>query len=74
MTLHYDTVTREMRSIAKVIFDTFDVDYYLAGGTALALQIGHRKSVDLDYFIAKEIDVKKLEQQIFTTFHANAVE
>jgi len=24
--------------------------YYLAGGTALALQIGHRKSIDLDFF------------------------
>ncbi len=25
--------------------------WYLAGGTALALQVGHRKSVDLDFFI-----------------------
>jgi predicted nucleotidyltransferase component of viral defense system len=25
-------------------------DWYLAGGTALALQAGHRKSVDLDFF------------------------
>ncbi|RIK80268.1 hypothetical protein DCC62_04210 [candidate division KSB1 bacterium] len=24
--------------------------FYLAGGTALALQIGHRYSVDLDFF------------------------
>lgn len=28
-------------------------DWYLAGGTALALQAGHRKSVDLDFFIPK---------------------
>jgi len=26
-------------------------EWYLAGGTALALQVGHRKSVDLDFFI-----------------------
>lgn len=26
-------------------------DWYLAGGTALALHVGHRKSVDLDFFI-----------------------
>lgn len=26
-------------------------DWYLAGGTALALQVGHRRSVDLDFFI-----------------------
>ena len=24
--------------------------FYLAGGTGLALQLGHRKSVDLDFF------------------------
>ncbi len=30
-------------------------DFYLAGGTALALQIGHRKSVDLDFFCALPI-------------------
>jgi hypothetical protein len=30
--------------------------FYLAGGTALALQIGHRVSVDFDLFRAAEID------------------
>jgi hypothetical protein len=25
-------------------------NFYLAGGSALSLQIGHRKSIDLDYF------------------------
>lgn len=30
----------------------FLADYYLAGGTALALQIGHRVSTDLDWFSA----------------------
>ena len=25
-------------------------DFYLAGGTALALQLGHRQSIDFDYF------------------------
>ncbi|WP_460178039.1 nucleotidyl transferase AbiEii/AbiGii toxin family protein [Thermodesulfovibrio hydrogeniphilus] len=25
-------------------------DFYLAGGTALALQLGHRKSLDLDFY------------------------
>lgn len=28
--------------------------WYLAGGTALALQIGHRRSVDLDFFIQQK--------------------
>ena len=25
-------------------------DFYLAGGTALALQLGHRQSIDFDFF------------------------
>jgi predicted nucleotidyltransferase component of viral defense system len=34
--------------------------YILAGGTALALQIGHRRSDDIDLFTAKEMDSGKL--------------
>lgn len=33
-------------------------EYHLVGGTALALQIGHRVSVDFDMFCDKEIDKK----------------
>lgn len=32
------------------------IGFNLAGGTALALQIGHRKSIDLDFFGARPID------------------
>src|SRR3989338_8746809 len=32
---------------------------YLAGGSALALHIGHRISVDLDFFTQEEIDEDK---------------
>jgi len=38
-------------------------DWYLAGGTALALQAGHRKSVDLDFFTRRsKFDEKKAEE------------
>jgi len=39
-------------------------DAYLAGGTALALQIGHRISVDLDFFTRKSFDEKKLSDAL----------
>ncbi len=29
-------------------------DFYLAGGTALAIQLGHRESIDLDWFSRKD--------------------
>lgn len=30
--------------------------FYLGGGTAIALHLGHRKSVDLDWFTAERVD------------------
>lgn len=33
---------------------------YLAGGTSLALQLGHRVSVDFDFFTSTEFDQEKL--------------
>ena len=34
--------------------------FYLAGGTALAIQIGHRTSLDFDFYTKKSFDSKKL--------------
>jgi len=33
---------------------------YLAGGTACALQLGHRISIDLDFFTAREFEAQEL--------------
>jgi len=39
--------------------------WYLAGGTALALQAGHRASVDLDFFTRKKtFDIEGLERSL----------
>ena len=35
-------------------------DFYLAGGTALALQLGHRKSIDIDLFIGSGFNYNAL--------------
>ncbi|MFC1613315.1 nucleotidyl transferase AbiEii/AbiGii toxin family protein [Patescibacteria group bacterium] len=39
-------------------------DYYLAGGTALALQYGHRKSIDLDFFNQKSFNTVELRRNL----------
>lgn len=39
-------------------------DAYLAGGTACALQLGHRVSIDMDFFTEKEFDAKRTIQQL----------
>lgn len=38
----------------------FKRDFYLAGGTAIALQIGHRRSIDYDLFSEKELDTLRI--------------
>jgi len=40
-------------------------DWYLAGGTALALQVGHRISVDLDFFtLQKDFNEQKIAENL----------
>lgn len=39
-------------------------EFTLYGGTALALHLGHRKSVDFDFFASRAIDVASLETGI----------
>ena len=52
--LYFDILPKETK-IALDFLATQDwlkeTDWYLAGGTALALNVGHRNSVDLDFFI-----------------------
>jgi hypothetical protein len=39
-------------------------EFTLYGGTALALHLGHRKSVDFDFFGSRKLDVRELEGRI----------
>lgn len=38
--------------------------FYLTGGTALSLQLGHRESEDLDFFCEQPFPPQEIEQQI----------
>lgn len=46
----------------------FKKDFYLAGGTGLALQLGHRDSIDFDFFSTNEINTEKLFLNIKNVF------
>lgn len=43
---------------------TVPPDFVLYGGTALALQLGHRYSVDFDFFASRSLDLSRLEAQV----------
>jgi hypothetical protein len=48
---HWETITQIMQELlAWIDNQKFATRFYLAGGTALALRMGHRRSVDLDFF------------------------
>jgi len=51
----------------------FKSDFYLAGGTGLALQLGHRDSIDFDYFSSKDINTQKLFSTIKEVFKGHKI-
>lgn len=51
MRLYYDTVSASLLSILRKLMSSEVLkDFRLVGGTALALQRGHRRSIDIDLF------------------------
>lgn len=59
--LHYETITPETHSLLEKLSDLSVLkDARLVGGTALALQLGHRTSTDLDFFGRINADSEEL--------------
>jgi len=55
--LHLDILPEEqLRLFETLSSETFIRDFYLAGGTCLAMQIGHRQSIDFDFFIPDDFN------------------
>ena len=64
--MHYEVLDEKTRKIFEKFSFLKDI-FYLAGGTALALQLGHRISVDLDFFSDETIKktlLKTIESKI----------
>lgn len=52
--MHWDILTRAQQKVwAKLAGAKVPEGFYLAGGTAIALRLGHRESEDLDFFSEK---------------------
>ena len=49
-------------------------NFYLVGGTALALWIGHRKSVDLDFLIHQDFDSQFIAFTLEKELNAKSIE
>jgi hypothetical protein len=54
--MHLEILNNEQKELLPIL-SQFKREYYLVGGTAIALHIGHRESIDFDLF--KEKDIRK---------------
>lgn len=73
--LHKETVTREMWELLhKLMKDEKLKGFNLVGGTALALRLGHRQSIDIDLFTTKDFDANKLFKHLHDTYGAELKE
>ncbi|MEI8143259.1 MAG: nucleotidyl transferase AbiEii/AbiGii toxin family protein [Candidatus Berkelbacteria bacterium] len=55
------------------LFKAFKEDFYLAGGTALALQFGHRDSIDFDFFSLRSFSTEELSRKVEHIFKGHVI-
>src|SRR3989344_3306656 len=53
--MHKEILTKEQIGLLSLV-GTFSKDFGLVGGTAIALHIGHRESIDFDLFSLEEFE------------------
>ena len=57
---HLETLPFEQQSIWPLLRPAAKLGFVLYGGTAIALRLGHRQSIDFDFFIEKTLDFDAL--------------
>jgi len=59
--LHFNTISADLAGLYELLLAEASFNnLYLVGGTALALQIGHRKSIDLDFYSHSPMNMQNL--------------
>jgi len=75
---YWETISPIMHELlAWIGRQAFATRFYLAGGTALALRMGHRRSVDLDFFSETDEVHARARQELIHSFsarHAQVIE
>jgi len=58
-----------MDLVNKLMADDKFASFNLVGGTALALKIGNRKSIDIDLFTQSDFDSDEISKHLTTTYN-----
>jgi len=61
--LHTEILSKDQHDLLPFL-KKFSKEYGLVGGTAVALHLGHRRSIDFDLFTGKLFDGKSLERRV----------
>ena len=72
--LQYGTIHPTTLGLLKRLMQIPELsDFFLVGGTALALQLGHRISIDLDLFTKNDFDCELIFSNLTNKFSINDV-
>ena len=70
--MFYNILDKKRLAVLPLL-ENFKKDFYLAGGTGLALQLGHRDSIDFDFFSSKDFNTEKLFAVIKKIFSGHKI-
>jgi hypothetical protein len=73
MNFNYNILDANRRSVLPQLAFLKE-NFYLAGGTALALQIGHRRSIDFDFFTQIPFNNMRMFIEYEEKFKSNVIE
>lgn len=62
--IYWEILNKQQKEVLPKLSFLRDLKAYLAGGTALALQLGHRTSVDFDFYTLKHFKAGALKKLI----------
>lgn len=62
--MHWEILNKNQKSLLGKLVIFRKIGAYLAGGTALALHLGHRSSEDFDFYAPKEFNAETFESAI----------
>lgn len=70
--LHWEILDKERQKILPLL-SNFKNEFYLAGGTALALHLGYRESIDFDFFSKRHFSTEILYKKIKKVFKSRDI-
>ncbi len=71
---HWEVLPPAQRELWPSFAPSIPMDLVLYGGTAAALRLGHRTSVDFDFFTERPIDPDELEHQFQFLKHSKVIQ